>query len=234
MDYFSRFPAVLVQSNNKPIIITDFLRRVSLSEKFRENTVFMDQHLVKDGETPEMVSNLFYGKPMYHWLVLLVNDITNPREEWPIPDAQVTDLVYLKYDFKIEVPDSSEYAADDVITSDNDGKFLVTKIVDDVVHMRSQVGKIILTTDNVLNNITQETEDLPISSVTDPEEDVHHYYDTEIGYIVDEGYSASTNPVTNYQHEVDVNDAKRPIKVLSSLYVEAVVQQFTDLINGDG
>lgn len=232
MEYFSRFPSVLIQSNNKPIIITDFLRRVSLSEQFRANTVFMDDYLVKDGETPELVSNLFYGKPVYHWLILMVNDITNPREEWPILDAQVTDLVYLKYDFKIEVPDASEYAVDDVITSDNDGSFLVTKIVDDVVHMRSQVGKIILTTENVLNNSTQGTEDLPITSITDPEEDVHHYYDTELGYIVDEGYSASTTPVTNYQYEVDVNDAKRNIKVLSKLYVEAVAQQFTDLING--
>ena len=154
MDYFSRFPQIVIQSNNKPIIITDFLRRVSLSDKFRINTVFLDEYLVKDGETPEMVSNIFYGKPEYHWIILMVNDITNPREEWPILDAKVTDLVYLKYDFKITVPDGGEYTANDVITSDNDGKFLVSKVVDDVVHMRSQVGKIQLTTSNTLTNVT--------------------------------------------------------------------------------
>jgi len=231
MDYFSRFPQIVIQSNNKPIIITDFLRRVSLSDKFRINTVFLDEYLVKDGETPEMVSNIFYGKPEYHWIILMVNDITNPREEWPILDAKVTDLVYLKYDFKITVPDGSEYAANDVITSDNDGKFLVSKVVDDVVHMRSQVGKILLTTSNTLTNVTTETEDLTITSIIDPEEDVHHYYDTELGYIVDEDYSVNTIPVNNYTYESERNDEKRVIKVLNGSYVETVAREFTDLIN---
>jgi len=231
MDYFSRFPQIVIQSNNKPIIITDFLRRVSLSDKFRINTVFLDEYLVKDGETPEMVSNIFYGKPEYHWIILMVNDITNPREEWPILDAKVTDLVYLKYDFKITVPDGSEYAANDVITSDNDGKFLVSKVIDNVVHMRSQVGKILLTSSNTLTNVTTETEDLTITSIIDPEEDVHHYYDTELGYIVDEDYSVNTIPVNNYTYESERNDEKRVIKVLNGSYVETVAREFTDLIN---
>ena len=234
MDYFSRFPAVAVERNNKPIIITDFLPRVSLSEKFRENTVFMDDYLVKDGETPEIVSYLFYGKPVYHWLVLMVNDITNPREEWPIRDEQVTDLVYLKYDFVLTVPSGAAYLVDDEITSDTGGSFLVTSKTGNTVRLRSQVGKTILTTSSILTNARTSASNLTVSSVTDPEEGVHHYFDTELGYIVDAGYSAFTNPVTNYQHEVDVNDAKRSIKVLGKLYVEAVVQQFTDLINGDG
>ena len=231
MDYFSRFPQIVIQSNNKPIIITDFLRRVSLSDKFRINTVFLDEYLVKDGETPEMVSNIFYGKPEYHWIILMVNDITNPREEWPILDAKVTDLVYLKYDFKITVPDGSEYTANDVITSDNDGKFLVSKVIDNVVHMRSQVGKILLTSSNTLTNVTTETEDLTITSIIDPEEDVHHYYDTELGYIVDEDYSVHTIPVNNYTYESERNDEKRAIKVLNGSYVETVAREFTDLIN---
>lgn len=231
MDYFSRFPQIIIQSNNKPIIITDFLRRVSLSDKFRINAVFLDEYLVKDGETPEMISNIFYGKPEYHWLILMVNDITNPREEWPILDAKVTDLVFLKYDFKITVPDGTEYTVNDVITSDNDGKFLVSKVVDNVVHMRSQVGKILLTTSNTLNNVTTETENLTITSIIDPEEDVHHYYDTELGYIVDEDFSVNTIPVNNYTYESEKNDEKRVIKILNGSYIESVTREFTDLIN---
>ena len=231
MDYFSRFPQVIIQSNNKPIIITDFLRRVALSEKFRFNTVALDDYLVKDGETPEMISNLFYGKPDYHWVILMANDITNPREEWPILDAKVTDLVYQKYDFVIGVPSGAAYNANDVITSDNDGTFLVSKVVGNNVYLRSQVGKIVLTTSNTLNNTTEETENLVISSVTDPEEGVHHYYDTELGYIVDEDFSNDTIPVSNYTYEVEINDAKRNVKILNLAYVEQVVREFTDLIN---
>jgi len=162
----------------------------------------------------------------------MVNDITNPREEWPIPNDKITDVVYATYDFIIEVPEASEYNVDDVITSDNDGTFIVTKIIDNKIYMRSQVGKILLTTSNVLTNTTTEVEDLVMNSITDPEEAVHHYYDTEIGYIVDEDFSMNTVPVSNYEYEVEKNDAKRVVKILNNAYVEQIVQEFSDKISG--
>ena len=233
MKYFSKFPNMIVTSNSRPVAITDFLRRVSISDKFRENSVVLEDYFIQDGETPEQVSYKLYGTPAYHWVILMVNDITNPREEWPILDSKVTDLVYLKYDFIVEVPDGSEYTVDDIITSDNDGAFIVTKVVDDEVYLRSQVGKIILTTSSLLNNTTTETENLTIISITDPEEGVHHYYDTELGYIVDEDYSVNTVPVTNYTYEVEENDAKRTVKVLDPALIPTIEQEFDSLIRGE-
>ena len=224
---------MIVTSNSRPVAITDFLRRVSISDKFRENSVVLEDYFIQDGETPEQVSYKLYGTPAYHWVILMVNDITNPREEWPILDSKVTDLVYLKYDFIVEVPDGSEYTVDDIITSDNDGTFIVTKVVDDEVYLRSQVGKIILTTSSLLNNTTTETENLTIISITDPEEGVHHYYDTELGYIVDENYSVNTVPVTNYTYEVEENDAKRTVKVLDPALIPTIEQEFDSLIRGE-
>jgi hypothetical protein len=233
MKYFSKFPNMIVTSNSRPVIITDFLRRVSISDKFRENSVVLEDYFTQDGETPEQVSYKLYGTPAYHWVILMVNDITNPREEWPILDSKVTDLVYLKYDFIVEVPDGSEYTVDDIITSDNDGTFIVTKVVDDEVYLRSQVGKIILTSSSLLNNTTTETENLTIISITDPEEGVHHYFDSEIGYIVDEDYSVNTVPVTNYTYEVEENDAKRTVKVLDPALIPTIEQEFDSLIRGE-
>ena len=233
MKYFSKFPNMIVTSNSRPVAITDFLRRVSISDKFRENSVVLEDYFTQDGETPEQVSYKLYGTPAYHWVILMVNDITNPREEWPILDSKVTDLVYLKYDFIVEVPDGSEYTVDDIITSDNDGTFIVTKVVDDEVYLRSQVGKIILTSSSLLNNTTTETENLTIISITDPEEGVHHYFDSEIGYIVDEDYSVNTVPVTNYTYEVEENDAKRTVKVLDPALIPTIEQEFDSLIRGE-
>jgi len=224
---------MIVTSNSRPVAITDFLRRVSISDKFRENSVVLEDYFIQDGETPEQVSYKLYGTPAYHWVILMVNDITNPREEWPILDSKVTDLVYLKYDFIVEVPDGSEYTVDDIITSDNDGTFIVTKVVDDEVYLRSQVGKIILTSSSLLNNTTTETENLTIISITDPEEGVHHYFDSEIGYIVDEDYSVNTVPVTNYTYEVEENDAKRTVKVLDPALIPTIEQEFDSLIRGE-
>jgi hypothetical protein len=233
MKYFSKFPNIIVTNNNRPVVITDFLRRIAISDKFRENSVVLEDYFIQDGETPEQVSYKIYDTPSYHWVILMVNDITNPREEWPITDSKITDLVYLKYDFKIEVPAGNAYNVNDIITSDNDGKFIVTKVVGNVIHMRSQVGKILLTTSNTLNNVTEEIENLTMITITDPEEDVHHYYDTELGYIVDEGFSNTTNPVSNYEYETEENDAKRTVKVLDPELITTIEQEFDSLIRGE-
>lgn len=232
MKYFSQFPRIVVTSNGKSTIITDFLRRVAISDKFRENSVALEDYFVLDGETPEMVSNKLYGTPANHWVILLVNDITNPREEWPIQDSKVTDLVYQKYDFVLTVPSGAAYQVDDVITSSNGGTFVVTSKSGNIVNLRSQVGKTLLTTSSTLTNTRTEASNLTITAVTDPEQGVHHYYDDEIGYIVDEGYSASTNPVSNYEHEVAVNDEKRTVKVVSTPFLPTIISEFDTLING--
>jgi hypothetical protein len=237
MQFFSKFPRIVVTSNNRPVVITDFLRRVTISEKFRENSVVLDDYFILDGETPELVSYKLYGSPGYHWILIMINEITNPREEWPIPDARITDLVYQKYDYLITVPDGSEYSANDVVTSSNQGTFIVTQVVDDVVYLRSQSGKILLTVFDVLNNTTTEVEDLPIIAVTDPEEAPHHYYDTELGYIVtkynNEGYSVATIPVSNYEYEVNKNDDKRTVKVLDPALLSTIVQEFESKIRSE-
>lgn len=232
MKYFSKFPTTIVTSNGKSTIITDFLRRVAISEKFRENSVALEDYFVLDGETPEMVSNKLYGTPANHWVILMVNEITNPREEWPITDSKVTDLVYLKYDFVLTVPSGAAYLVDDVITSNNGGSFIVTSKTGNTVRLRSQVGKTILTTSSILTNARTGASNLTISSVTDPEEGVHHYFDTELGYIVDEGYSASTTAVNNYEYEVEVNDAKRTVKVVSTPFLSTIISEFDTLISG--
>jgi hypothetical protein len=233
MKYFSKFPKIIVTNNNRPIVITDFLRRVAISDKFRENSVVIEDYFIQDGETPEQVSYKIYDTPSYHWVILMVNDITNPREEWPITDSKITDLVYLKYDFMLEVPSTLEYNVGDVITSDSEGVFFVTKVIDGKIHLRSTVGKTVLTTSSFLTNVTTETTNLTITTITDPEEAPHHYYDSEIGYIVDEGFSNTTNPVSNYEYETEKNDAKRTVKVLDPELITTIEQEFDSLIRGE-
>lgn len=232
MKYFSRFPTIVTRTSNKAVIIEDFLRRVAITEKFRQNVVTLEDYFILDGETPELVSNRLYGTPSYHWTIFLVNDITNPREEWPVPDNKVVDVVYQKYDFIINVPDGAEYTINDIVTSDTEGEFIVTGVTDNVVRLRSQKGKTILTTSSELTNITTDVTDLTLTSVTDPEEDIHHYYDTDIELIVDEGYSPTTIPVTNYEYEAEENDIKRTIKVLSPSFIPFFVKNFDDEISG--
>ena len=230
MTYFSKFPRIAITLNNKPYIVQDFLRRVSLSEEFTRNSAVLEDYFVRDGETPELVSNIIYGNPLYHWVILLINEIVDVRNEWPILDSKVTDLVYQKYDFEVSVPDETEYNVDDIVESDSGGEFIVIKTETGKVFLRSQVGKTYITTSTILTNVTENTGNLTVDSVIDPEEATHHFYDPTIGYIVDENYSPSTVAVTNYEYEVSENDKKRTVKVLNPDYLSLVVRQFETLI----
>jgi len=230
MSYFSKFPKTILSIDNNSYVIEDFLRRVGISEQFKNNTVFLEDYFVRDKETPELVSQFFYGTPTYHWVILMVNNIVNLNEEWPIPDIKVTDLIYLKYDFEISVPDESEYNVNDVVQSNSGGEFVVSKTETGKVFLRSQVGKTYLTVASILENVTTETDGLTVTSIIDPEEATHHFYDPEIGYIVDEGYSVTTVSVSNYDYEVTANDNKRTVKVLSPNYIGLFTSNFARLI----
>jgi hypothetical protein len=231
MSFFSYFPRTVITNEGNPIVVEDFLSRVTISKEFRDNLVLLDDYFVQDGETPEMVSYKVYNTPLYHWIIFLVNDIIDPRDEWPIPDAKVTEFVFASYDFVVTVPDASKYNVDDVVNSDTGGEFIVTEVGATTVSLRSQKGITRLSTTSQLSNITTEENDLPVTSVIDPTEGIHHYYDTDIGYIVDNDIS---NPnivaVTNYEYETNKNDEKRTIKILNERYISEIIRDFRNKI----
>ena len=109
MTYFSKFPLYLTTTGYKgpigsgsklknQVIITDFFRRIRTGTQFATLTTGIVPYVVRDGYSPELVSHEFYGSPFYHWVVLLVNDIVNPREEWPLGSEQFTMMMEDRYE----------------------------------------------------------------------------------------------------------------------------------------
>lgn len=232
MTYFSKFPNIVITKNEVPYVIKDIVRRVVLTNRFEENSVVLDDYFVLDGETPEMVSNKLYGTPLNHWIVLLANNITDPREEWPIVNSAIIDRVYLSYDFVIGVPSGAAYSTNDELLSSNGGKFVVSSKNGNTIYVRSQIGFINLTTSQTFTNLTTDTSGLVISSVTKPENQVHHYYDTELKCIVDyDAGNINLETVTNLEYENEVNDTKRTIKVLNPKLITAFTKTFNRELN---
>ena len=98
--YFNAFPIIPYDSigdyNFKDV--TNLLRRVKLRAKVKANTMLFDTYDVKDGETPEMIADKLYGDPELHWVVLMVNDITDRFHQWPMNWSQFNQYVVDKYD----------------------------------------------------------------------------------------------------------------------------------------
>ena len=109
MSYFSKFPLYRTIAGYKgpigstskvqnQIIITDFFRRIRTGKDFSDVVIGITPYIVKDGQSPEQVSFQFYGSAYYHWVVLMINDIVNPREEWPLDQTQFEDMMTLRYE----------------------------------------------------------------------------------------------------------------------------------------
>lgn len=96
--YFNTFPKLLYSFDNKEFhLLTDILRRVTIDPKYKEAYLYYDEYLIKDGDTPEMLADKYYGDPLLHWVIFLVNEIVDPRYEWPLDQNTLVEFCKDKY-----------------------------------------------------------------------------------------------------------------------------------------
>ena len=97
--YFANFPLIAYDSvgNEEYKLVTDLLRRVTLRSKVRSDVLVFDTYDVKEGETPEMLADKLYDDPEYHWIILLINDITDRYHQWPMNNNQFLTYLNDKY-----------------------------------------------------------------------------------------------------------------------------------------
>ena len=100
MPYFARFPDIIYdgKGDGNFTIVNNLLRRVVIREKVKTNTFLYDTYDVKEGESPEVVADKFYGDPEYHWVILMLNNITDRYHDWPLSTPQFLEYVNEKYD----------------------------------------------------------------------------------------------------------------------------------------
>tara|TARA_R100000008_G_scaffold33554_1_gene18956 strand:+ start:1924 stop:2451 length:528 start_codon:yes stop_codon:yes gene_type:complete len=97
--YFDTFPVIPYDSVGNYYFknVTNLLRRVGLRSKIKLNTLSFDTYDVKGGETPEIIAHKLYGDPELHWIIMIVNDITDRYHQWPMTTPQFLSYVNEKY-----------------------------------------------------------------------------------------------------------------------------------------
>ena len=112
--YFQEFPTIIYDSvgdgNFKDV--KNLLRRVGLRVAVRTNVLLYDTYDVKEGETPEIIAHKLYGDPELHWVILMINNVTDRFHQWPLSTPQFLDFINDKYSnpdgiHHYEVPQSS-------------------------------------------------------------------------------------------------------------------------------
>ena len=98
--YFSQFPIIAYDSvgAGEYKAVTHLLKRVALHNKAKSVSSLYDTYDVRSGETPEMIAHKYYGDAEYHWVIMLVNNITDRYHQWPMNNRQFLAHLAERYD----------------------------------------------------------------------------------------------------------------------------------------
>lgn len=97
--YFSFFPKgtydIKGDGNNK--LVTDLMIRVKVRTKVLDESSLYDLYDVPEGDTPEITALKHFGSSMYHWVILLTNNITDRYYGWPLTTFEFENYINDKY-----------------------------------------------------------------------------------------------------------------------------------------
>lgn len=99
--YFKKFPViqypVTVGGTQYYTAIKDISVNVRFIKEVISNITLYDYYDIIDGETPEMISEKFYDTPMFHWVIMLINERYDYINDFPLPYVTLVKYVESKY-----------------------------------------------------------------------------------------------------------------------------------------
>ena len=78
-------------------LVTEIIKRVKVRNAVKDGLVVFDKYDVKYGENPEDVAYKYYDNSEYHWIVLMINNVTDRYYQWPLTDPQFQAFLTDKY-----------------------------------------------------------------------------------------------------------------------------------------
>jgi hypothetical protein len=206
--YFEKFPKLLYAQNNDRqfSLVPDILRRVKIQEIISTNNFYFDEYDIKDGETPDIVADKFYRDPTLHWVILLANNITDPRFEWPLTDEELRKNAIQKYGSEDAINEIHHVVGfNDLLQSNyfEDSNFILAP---------ETVSK-----DDPIRIIFEGIRDPDNPEIRKPLSHIENL--------------AITDYVTNLEYEFELNEKRRRIKVLKPELVTELVAQLETIIN---
>ena len=99
--YFDNFPTFLYpfKINNKTEykLIKDISQNVRVRKEILANITLYDEYDIREGDTPEIISEKVYGSPLYHWVVMLCNERYNYIDDYPLTQYELEKHITDKY-----------------------------------------------------------------------------------------------------------------------------------------
>ena len=180
-------------------------------------TAFDDYTVIGDGR-PEQVSQKIYGDPRFDWVILTANNITKVRDQWPLTENDFRNFILDKYGSDAKLAEIHHYETKEL--RDDNGRLVVPQglIVDSDFNMSY-----------LERNPTRQTT-VPYSGISLNEASTVD----NVGTVKDSSGDVITHtnifPVSNYEYELDRNEAKRKIKVVRPAFLGRIISDMEEVM----
>lgn len=104
MAYFKYLPKVYVRNKtrvdgNQPYqLAVNIFRRIKIRDDLQGALLGFQQYEIMEGERPDQIAYAYYGDSELDWVILLVNNIINIYDDWPMNREDLYSYVYDKYE----------------------------------------------------------------------------------------------------------------------------------------
>ena len=221
MKYFESFPGTIYTFDKNTLnnqLVTNILARSTFLKEIANNSSVSYEYDVKETDTPEIIAYKIYGDANRSWIILLFNQIINPYYDFPLKNDALETFIQQKYNQTTnEALTTSHHYEKEVTKETFYGQLLIDKST-----QTYSIGEfdVDYSDNSIIPNTLPGTADtsLPIST----ENVVFTEYTLKITTI--------HKAISNYTNELNINDAKRTIKLLESVYVQRVEDEFRSLM----
>ena len=103
MAYFKYLPKVYVRQKSRingvqPYeLAVNIFRRIKIRDSLQGALLGFIQYEITEGQRPDQIAYEYYNDPGLDWIVLLVNNIINVNEDWPLTRDDLREYVSNKY-----------------------------------------------------------------------------------------------------------------------------------------
>ena len=246
--YFQRFPFVNYNfgNNEADTIFPNISAYIDIVDQLRDEASFYEKYTILDGDRPDIVSQMLYDTPDYHWTFFFMND--GLRESgWPLSEREMRALVKKRYPHRTVTTQSN------IASNFLPGDFVIGKTsgtTGRVVERNLDLGQIVIASDKNdagLNNNFGQTEQIA-AGTTAEEQAVNTatlisesqqfnaplYYKNTSGDIVDiDPYNQTTSglvPTTIMEDNINFNDRLKEITVIKPSRIISVVSEYFKLL----
>ena len=126
MPYFRELPYISHASllpkrsrNDERLIIKNIFRRAIMREDIFNSVTTFDYYNIQENMRPDTVARVIYDDPDLDWVVLITNNITNVRDQWPLSNNDLHEMMLDKYGSYEALENVHHYETTLILDEDN-------------------------------------------------------------------------------------------------------------------